>query len=39
MGSEGRLAVWAEALSHTLGALEVEWQQVRAELLGRTACP
>jgi formiminotetrahydrofolate cyclodeaminase len=39
MGSEGRLAVWAEVLSRTFCALEVEFQQVRAELLGRTASP
>jgi formiminotetrahydrofolate cyclodeaminase len=38
MRSQARLAIWAEALSHTLGALEVEFQQVRAELLGRNAC-
>jgi formiminotetrahydrofolate cyclodeaminase len=39
MASEARLAVWAETLSHTLGTLEAELQQVRTELLGRTACP
>jgi hypothetical protein len=39
MRSEARLAVWAEALSHTLETLEVEFQQVRAELLERTTCP
>jgi formiminotetrahydrofolate cyclodeaminase len=39
MASEARLTVWAEALSHTFCALEVEFQQVRAELLGRTTSP
>jgi formiminotetrahydrofolate cyclodeaminase len=39
MGSEGRLAVWAEVLSRTFCALEVEFQQVRAELLEKTASP
>lgn len=36
---DSRRAVWDEDLSHTLDALEAEWQQVRAELLGRLACP
>ena len=31
--------VWDEDLAHTLNALEAEWQQVRAGLLGRLACP
>lgn len=39
MPSEARLAVWAESLSRTFCALEVEFQQVRVELLGRTASP
>jgi formiminotetrahydrofolate cyclodeaminase len=39
MPSETRLAIWTETLSHTFWALEVELQQVRGELLGRTACP
>jgi methenyltetrahydrofolate cyclohydrolase len=36
---DSRRAVWDEDLSLTLGALEAEWQQVRAELSGRLVCP
>ena len=39
MPQDSRRAVWDEALSHTLDALEAEWQRVRAELTGRLACP
>ena len=39
MRQDDRRAVWAEDLSHTLRALEAEFQQVQAELLGRQACP
>ena len=39
MRQDSRRAVWDEDLSHTLDALEAELQQVRAELLGRLACP
>jgi formiminotetrahydrofolate cyclodeaminase len=39
MRQDSRRVVWDEDLSHTLDALEAEWQQVRAELLGRLACP
>jgi formiminotetrahydrofolate cyclodeaminase len=39
MPPDSRRAVWDEALSHTLDALEAEWQSVRAELLGRMTCP
>jgi len=39
MPQDSRRAVWDEALSHTLNALEAEWQRVRAELTGRLACP
>ena len=31
--------VWDEDLSHTLGALEAEFQQVQAGLLSRKTCP
>jgi formiminotetrahydrofolate cyclodeaminase len=37
MDHSSRRAVWDEALSHTLEALEAEWQLVRAELKGRLA--
>ena len=36
MAQDSRRAVWDEALSHTLEAIEAEWQLVRAELSGRT---
>ena len=36
MPQDSRRAVWDEALSHTLEAIEAEWQLVRAELLGKT---
>ena len=39
MPQNSRRAVWDEDLSHTLYALEAEWQLVRAELAGRLACP
>lgn len=39
MCQASRRAVWDEALSHTLDALEAEWQLVRTELTGRLACP
>ena len=39
MPQDSRRAVWGETLSHTLEAIEAEWQQVRSELLGRLACP
>jgi formiminotetrahydrofolate cyclodeaminase len=39
MRQDSRRDVWEEDLSHTLSALEAEWQQVRAGLLGRLACP
>ena len=35
MPQDSRRAVWDEALSHTLEALEAEGQLVRAELIGR----
>lgn len=38
MPQDSRRAVWDEALSHTLEAIEAEWQLVRAELSGRLAC-
>ena len=37
MPQDSRRAVWDETLSHTLEALEAEWQIVRAELSGRMA--
>ena len=37
MPQDSRRAVWDEALSHTLEALEAEWQLVQAELFGRLA--
>lgn len=37
MPQDSRRAVWDEDLSHTLDALEAEFQQVRVELLGRLA--
>ena len=39
MRQDSRRDVWDEDLAHTLSALEAEWQQVRAVLLGRLACP
>jgi formiminotetrahydrofolate cyclodeaminase len=39
MRQDSRRAVWTEDLSHTLTALEAEWQQVQAGLLGRLTCP
>ena len=38
MPQDSRRAVWHETLSHTLESIEAEWQQVRAELIGRMAC-
>jgi formiminotetrahydrofolate cyclodeaminase len=38
MPQDSRRAVWDEALSHTLNALEAEWQLVRTGLSGRLAC-
>lgn len=37
MPHDSRRVVWDEALSHTLDAIEAEWQLVRAELIGRVA--
>jgi formiminotetrahydrofolate cyclodeaminase len=37
MPQDPRRAVWAGDLAHTLGALEVELQHVRGDLLGREA--
>lgn len=37
MPQDSRRAVWDETLSHTLAAIEAEWQLVRAELSGRMA--
>ena len=37
MPPDSRRAVWDETLSHTLGAIEAQWQHVRAELVGRMA--
>ena len=37
MNQDSRRAVWDEALSHTLEAIEAEWQLVWAELFGRLA--
>jgi formiminotetrahydrofolate cyclodeaminase len=39
MPPDSRRAVWDEDLSHTLDALEAEWQQARAGLLRRRPCP
>ena len=39
MRQDSRRDVWDQDLSHTLNTLEAEWQQVRAGLLGRLACP
>jgi formiminotetrahydrofolate cyclodeaminase len=39
MRQDSRRQVWDDDLSHTLATLEAEWQQVRADLLGRPACP
>ena len=39
MPQDSRRDVWDEDLYHTLSALEAEFQQVRAGLLGRLACP
>lgn len=35
MDHGSRRAVWDEALTHTLDAIEAEWQLVRAEIAGR----
>ena len=37
MPQNSRRAVWDETLTHTLEAIEAEWQQVRTELIGRMA--
>ena len=37
MPQDSRRVVWDETLSHTLEALEAEWQLVRTELSGRLA--
>ena len=37
MPQDSRRIVWDETLSHTLEAIEAEWRQVRAELMGRMA--
>jgi formiminotetrahydrofolate cyclodeaminase len=37
MRQASRRAVWDEALTHTLEAIEAEWQLVRAGLIGRLA--
>ena len=39
MRQDSRRDVWDEDLSHTLSALEAEWQQVQAGLLVRKPCP
>jgi len=39
MRQDSRRDVWDEDLSHTLSALEAEWQQVQADLLVRKPCP
>ena len=39
MGQGSRRAVWAANLTHTLAALESEFQQVQAGLLSRKPCP
>jgi formiminotetrahydrofolate cyclodeaminase len=39
MAQDSRRIVWDETLSHTLKAIEAEWQLVRAELSGRLICP
>jgi formiminotetrahydrofolate cyclodeaminase len=39
MPQDSRRAVWDEALSHTLEAIEAEWQLVRGELIGRLTWP
>ena len=39
MGQGSRRAVWAANLTHTLAALESEFQQVQAALLSRKPCP
>jgi formiminotetrahydrofolate cyclodeaminase len=37
MTQDSRRAVWDETLSHTLEAIEAEWQRARGELMGRMA--
>jgi formiminotetrahydrofolate cyclodeaminase len=37
MPQDSRRAVWDETLSHTLEAIEAQWQRVRGELMGRRA--
>jgi formiminotetrahydrofolate cyclodeaminase len=39
MPPDSRRAAWDQDLSHTLNALEAEWQQARAGLLSRQPCP
>ena len=39
MGQDSRRAIWAANLTHTLAALESEFQQVQAGLLARKPCP
>ena len=39
MGQDPRRAIWAANLTHTLAALESEFQQVQAGLLARKPCP
>jgi formiminotetrahydrofolate cyclodeaminase len=39
MGQDSRCAVWAADLTHTLSAIESEFQQVQAGLLVRKPCP
>jgi len=39
MDHDGRRAVWDADLTHTLGTLEVELQQVRKDLMERESCP
>jgi formiminotetrahydrofolate cyclodeaminase len=39
MPQDSRRDVWDEDLSHTLGTLEAEWEQVQAGLLARKPCP
>ena len=39
MGQDSRRAIWAGNLTHTLSALEAEFQQVQAGLLVRKPCP
>jgi formiminotetrahydrofolate cyclodeaminase len=39
MGQDPRRAIWTANLTHTLAALESEFQQVQAGLLARKPCP